>query len=149
MSAELITGNRIPIEMRRITDGLREGEEKYILATPSKILSVDLVRTPAREVITGETYIANRQEKRGWRRRPIEPVHGSTTRLYSEARDIMQSAADEHRIPVLHSFVTTFPSMRAWALALQGGAGIFNWDTVIDNGPGNAFNAFSTIRPKK
>jgi hypothetical protein len=120
---------------------------KHVLYTPSKVLSLGLLWHPNGDLISADTFIANRTVKSRWRRKLVSRIPGSTTRLFSEARTIMQVAADESDLPVLNSFFTSDRRMRAWALAPEGGKGIFNWIPAVDNGPGQAFNAVSTIYP--
>lgn len=139
-------GDIIPVETTVRTGDFQEGHSKHILAAPSKILSVDLALHSSGESALAETYIANRTERRGWRKKPVAPIPGTTTKLYKKAYDIMQEAADEYGVPVFNSFVTTYPSMKRWALS--AGEEIFHWSNVVDGGEGQAFNAFSTITPR-
>jgi hypothetical protein len=76
------------------------------------------------DVTTGEanTSLKNIQGKPN--------VPGATTRVYTEARDLMQATANQLGRPICYEFGAFVDSMKLWASDPEKGAKIFNWDEV-------------------
>lgn len=72
---------------------------------------------------------------------------GSTTRVYKKALKIFQALATTFQTPINYNFRSDNPSMKSWALDLQKGQAIFEWDKLEMDG--DFLQATKIIKPQK
>lgn len=130
--------NGITHTIEEIRGYLPEGKVKgdlllIRLTAPGK--SLILYSNPRRS--TFATNIANTEE---------EAKPGTTTRLYTQAFELMVGVTHATRRPWTYEFETEYETMREWALDPAKGMGIFDWDE-LDETPEHIFIARKTILP--
>jgi len=85
------------------------------------------------------TYINNHDER--------TRMPGSTTALYTKARELMQNVADQRSEVITYTFSTFSQAMIEWALTK--GQELFDWQDLYTPTPYEQFVLHSKISPKK
>jgi len=76
----------------------------------------------------------------------VEKTRGSTTALYTKAKELMQKTADERDELLTYVFYTTSEEMKKWALAQ--GRDIFDWEDTYETAQGEELILHSKIFPR-